>query len=233
VYESFSILSGDVSDASYDFTQIPWQDLPKNGYLRYGNPDATATEINGGDGRHVGTPNQIIYRVETAFGWLDRRLPDGDRSDAFDGGKIMKGLSFTSPRTGRVNPFALFLPPGYDKPENASKRYPVVYMLHGYGQQPDDLVDLSAIIANHMIATEPLASRIQKFIMVYADGRCSPMHDGVPVLAGGDGCERGTFYMDAPLGGTARMELNLLDLMDYIDTTYRTKPASAVKVTEQ
>ena len=83
-----------------------------------------------------------------------------------------------------------------------------------------------------MIATEPLASRIQKFIMVYADGRCSPEQDGVPVPPGGDGCEEGTFYMDAPLGGTARMETNLLDLMDYINSMYRTKPMSSAQVTD-
>jgi hypothetical protein len=142
----------------------------------------------------------------------------------------MKGLTFTSPHTGRMSPYALSLPPGYNAPENANKRYPVVYVLHGYGQQPDDLIALSAIIANHMIATEPLATRIQKLIIVYVDGRCRPEGDGVPVPAGGDGCEGGTFYMDAPLGGTAEMETNLLDLMDYIDQTYRTRGASAAKV---
>ncbi len=134
---------------------------------------------------------------------------------------------FTSPTTGRVSPFSLFLPPGYDKPENANKRYPVVYVLHGYGQQPSDLVALSAVIANNMIATAPLSSRIQKFIIVFVDGRCRPGSDGVPVPPGGDGCEEGTFYLDAPKGGTARMEQNLLDLMDYIDATYRTKQSSA------
>ena len=81
-----------------------------------------------------------------------------------------------------------------------------------------------------MIASEPLASRIQKFIIVYVDGRCRPGSDGVPVPAGGDGCEEGTFYLDAPLGGSARMEQNLLDLMTFIDTTYRTKPASTQSV---
>ena len=47
----------------------------------------------------------------------------------------------------------------------------------------------------------------------------------------GDLCEGGTFYMDAPLGGTARMEMNLLDLMDHIDATYRTKRPSAATIT--
>jgi hypothetical protein len=56
--------------------------------------------------------------------------------------------------------------------------------------------------------------------------------DGTPLDPNGDLCEGGTFYMDAPLGGLARMETNLLDLMDYVDATYRTKPPSSASVTD-
>jgi predicted esterase len=230
IYDNFSILDGGVGDSSFDFLEIPWADFPKNGYLRYGNPDATAQEISNGDGRHVGTGSQIIYRAQTAFGWINQRWPDGDYDDTYDGGQILKDLAFTSPTTGRMNPFGLFLPPGYDKPENANKRYPVVYFLHGYGQEPRDLVDLSSVFALNMIATNPIESRFQKYIIVYVDGRCRPNKDGTPVDQTGDLCERGTFYMDAPLGGPAQMEQNLLDLMDYIDANYRTKAPSAAQV---
>lgn len=232
VYDNFSILDGGDNDLSFDFLEIKWPDVPKNGYLRYGNPDATAQQINAGDGRHVGTGAQIIYRVQTAFGWINQRWPDGDLDDTYDGGKIIKELSFTSPSTGRVNPYAIFLPPGYDKPENADKRYPVVYFLHGYGQEPDDLVGLSSVFALNMIANNPIESRFQKYIIVYVDGRCRPNRDGTPVDQTGDLCERGTFYMDSPLGGLARMETNVLDLMDYIDASYRTKAPSSASVTD-
>jgi hypothetical protein len=232
VYDNFSILDGGQSDASFDFLGIPWADFPKDGYLRYGNPDATAQEAMAGDGRHVGTPNQIIYRAQTAFGWINQRWPDGDLEDTYDGGQIIKELSFTSPTTGRVNPYAIFLPPGYNKPENATKTYPVVYFLHGYGQEPKDLVDLSSVFALNMIATNPIESRFQKYIIVYVDGRCRPNKDGTPVDPSGDQCEGGTFYLDAPLGGLARMEQNMLDLMDHIDMTYRTKTASAAQVVD-
>jgi hypothetical protein len=56
--------------------------------------------------------------------------------------------------------------------------------------------------------------------------------DGTPVDPAGDLCEGGTFYMDAPLGGLARMETNLLDLMDYIDATYRTRAPSPAQVVD-
>jgi hypothetical protein len=230
VYDNFAVLADGTDDNTYDFTTIAWDEIPRDGFLRYGDPDASEATIENGDGRHVGTAAQLIDRVETAFAWLDQRWPDGDRDDADDGGTTLMDQSFTSPTTGRVSPYALYLPPGYNDPANASHHYPVVYVLHGYGQQPDDLVALSAVIATHMISSEPLATRIQKFIMVFPDGRCRPGSSGVPVPATGDGCEEGTFFLDAPLGGTARMETNLLDLMTFIDQTYRTKPASTESV---
>jgi len=230
MYENFLPLAGEGTESTYDFTTVPWQDVQRHVYLRYGDPDATQSRIDQGDGRHVGTPVQIINRVTTAFAWLDKQWPDGDRSDTLDGGTLIKDLTFVSPTTGRDSPFGLFLPPSYDAPGNENKRYPVVYFFHGYGQEPQDLVDLSAVFANYMLSEQPLEYRFQKFIIVYVDGRCRPQRDGVPVDPTGDLCEGGTFYLDAPLGGTARMEQNLLDLMDHIDATYRTKPPADATV---
>ena len=226
VYDGFTILDGAATDSAYDFTEVHWGDFPKNGYLRYGNPDASMTEINAGDGRHVGTPQQIINRATTAFAWLNQRWPDGDKSDTLALGVFKRTEMHVSPTTGRTSPFAVFLPPGYE--DNPDARYPVVYFLHGYGQEPKDLIDLSAVFANYMIEDQPLTTRFQKMIIVYVDGRCRPQISGVPVDPTGDLCEGGTFYMDAPLGGYARMETNMMELMDYIDATYRTKrPSSA------
>lgn len=231
VYDSFGAVAG-TSESSFDFSKIAFDQLADNLYVRYGNPDASAAEIAAGDGRHVGTAPQVINRVATLFAWIDKRWPDGDRADVTAGGRTLPGQMFT-PSTGRPTPYALFLPPGYDKPENAGRRYPVVYFLHGYGQEPDDLVQLSGVFANYMVASGlPVEQRFQKFIIVYVDGRCRPNVDGVPVPPGGDGCEGGTFYLDAPLGGFARMETNLLELMDHIDRTYRTKPAAMVDVVD-
>ncbi len=230
VFQGFAAITGSKSEQSYDFTEIPWDAMPKDGYIRYGNPDATAQEIANGDGKHVGTATQIISRAETSFAWLSQRWPDGDRDDTLASGTSMD-LMFTSPTTGRASPYSLFLPPGYDDPANADRRYPVIYFLHGYGQEPGDLVALADVFTNFMTSNYSVEQRLQKFIIVFVDGRCRPEHDGVPVPAVGDGCERGTFYMDAPLGGTARMETNLMDLMDHIEATYRTKQPSGATVT--
>ncbi len=231
MYEGFAPLAGGTNDNTYDFTTVPWADLPQNNYVRYGNPDATPDVINAGDGRHVGTAVQVVNRATSAFAWLNAQWPNGNVDDTEDGGQIINDMTFTSPSTGRVSPFGLFLPPGYDAPENADKRYPVVYFLHGYGQQPSDLVSLSAVFANYMISDQPLDYRFQKFIIVYVDGRCRPGSDSVPVDTTGDMCEQGTFYLDAPLGGQAQIETILLELMDHMDATYRTKTPSMEMVT--
>ncbi len=230
IYDGFDKLGG-LTESSYDFTFVPFEDFPDNVYLRYGNPDASDRDIMNGDGRHVGTGPQIINRVSTAFAWLNQKWPNGDRDPERGSGQIIKSQMFTPPTTGRPTPYAIFLPPGYSAPENASRRYPVVYFLHGYGQEPDDLVILSAVFETYMLDSGlPEEERFQKFIIVYVDGRCRPNVDGVPVPAGGDLCEGGTFYMDAPAGGFARMETNLMELMDYIDSIYRTKAAEMVEV---
>lgn len=230
VWDSFEALQG-IEPGRYDFAKIDWPNIPRNNYLRYGNPDATESQIQNGDGRHVGTASQIINRATTAFAWLDAQWPDGDRVPIARAGQIIEDLTFVPPSTGRETPYGLFLPPGYEDAENATLTYPVVYFLHGYGQDPNDLVILSAVFENYMTNPDWLPEeRFQKFIIVYVDGRCRPTRDGVPVEAGGDGCERGTFYMDAPLGTPAQMETNMLELMDFIDANYRTKPPADVEV---
>lgn len=230
VFEGFGALSG-ATEATYVFTDVPWDDLPDNVFVRYGDPDATPAQIEAGDGRHVGGAVQVINRVTSVFAWLDRRMPNGDRDDELEAGETRMAQTFTPPTTGRDTPYAIFLPPGYNVPANASRRYPVIYFLHGYGQQPDDLVLLSGVFESYMVASDlPAAKRFQKFIIVYVDGRCRPNVDGVPVPTTGDRCEGGTFYMDAPAGGLARMETNLLELMDYVDATFRTKPPEMIEV---
>jgi len=232
VFDNFGPLQGPtIEEGRYDFVAVDWAKLPQRTYVRYGDPDATQSKIDGGDGRHVGTGPQLAHRVVSSFAFLSAQWPGGDREFTGDAGEIEDFHTFTAPTSGRETPFSLFLPPGYDEPENAGKTYPVVYFLHGYGQSPEDLVLVSAIFENYMINPDIDESlRFQKLIIVYVDGRCRPNRSGVPVEPGGDNCEQGTFYMDAPLGGDARMETNMLELMDHIDATYRTKAPEMVPV---
>ncbi|MEM7016181.1 MAG: alpha/beta hydrolase-fold protein [Pseudomonadota bacterium] len=43
----------------------------------------------------------------------------------------LKHSTFSSPSVGQPVGYNIYLPPGYDAPENSEKRYPVVYYLHG------------------------------------------------------------------------------------------------------
>lgn len=218
-------------NGDYDFDLVDWRALPRNVYVRYGDPDASDALINMGDGRHVGTAVQAINRFTSMFAWIDAQWPNGDRTPA-DGkpSDLMSDLTFTG-STGRASPYALSVPPGYD--ENPTLRYPVVYFMHGYGQQPSDLIAISAIFSNYMgDMTRPEDKRFQKMIIVYVDGRCRPGGEGVPVDPMGDQCEGGTFYTNSPVAGHPQMETDLTELMDYIDANYRTKPAEDVQIVE-
>ncbi len=133
-------------------------------------------------------------------------------------------FEFTAPSTGRTGPVAVVLPPGYNRPEYADVDYPVVYLLHGYGQDPEDLVSIGIVIWNFMISrTIAEAERLQKMIFVFPDGRCR----------NGE-CVKGTFYTDAPEGTPdgAQMETFMLDLMDHMDANYRTRDSETHTVIE-
>jgi hypothetical protein len=169
--------------------------------------------------------------------WMSARWPGGDRlrvtdqlcrtgSGCENPNQIVE--DFTSPTTGRTGPVAIILPPGYFMAEHADETYPVIYFLHGYGMEPQQLIDIAILAWNYMIAiTLPEARRLQKMIFVFPDGRCRP--------TGGDlECLKGTFYTDAPEStpAGAQMETFLLDLVEHIDANYRTRPAETVTVVD-
>jgi hypothetical protein len=227
VYDDFPSL-GHQPNGDYDFDLVDWNALPDNTYVRYGNPDASDALINMGDGRHVGTAVQVVNRVTSLFAYINSRWPNGDRAVENPLPTDLRGGQMFTGTSGRVNPFAIAVPPGYD--QHPELRYPVIYFMHGYGQKPDDLIALSAIFANFMVdETRPVEKRFQKFIIVYVDGRCRP-GGSLPLDGTGDQCEQGTFYTNSPVAGHAQMDQELSELMDYIDANYRTKAAEDVQV---
>lgn len=224
--------AGRLPESPFQHDLVDWARVPSHVMLRYGNPDATSTELVSGDGAHVGTIPQVTSRLYSSLFWMAARWPGGDRRPArsateFDhAGRCARGnlctFDFRSERSGRTGPVSVYLPPGYHDPENAGVRYPVVYFLHGYGQQPSDLVATGLLVGNFMaLATIPSWRRPQKFIMVFPDGRCRPQ----------DNCLRGTFYTDSPVG-SAQMETYFLDLYQYIDRSYRVRTPEEVDVVD-
>lgn len=221
-------------DEDLRFNNVDWRETGKYVHIRYGNVDASEGALAQGDGQHVGTPNQVLNRIISVMAWMSQRWPGGDRRRVIDricpeispGCENMNqfAIDFTSPTTGRTGPAAIILPPGYFDEEYQDVEYPVVYLLHGYGQDPTDLVATGIIIWNFMTArTIPEAQRFQKMIFVFPDGRCR-----------GDECVKGTFYANAPEGTPdgAQMETFMLDLMDYMDANFRTKRSETHMVYE-
>jgi hypothetical protein len=219
------------SDAMYSPDVIDWPHVPQTVLLRYGFYDATMSQILEGDGAHVGTTTQIADRLTAAFLWIASRWPDLDKtfvpftSNTDNAGRCANGyvctFDFRSDRANRTGPVSVALPPGYHRPENRDRRYPVVFALHGYGMQPQQLLGLSVIIGQRMVDRN-LADwqRPGKFIMVFPDGSCRA----------GDNCLQGSFFADSPNANGARFEQFFLDLYDYIDRTYRVATPTEVQL---
>ncbi len=247
-FNNFEYLPGeDIKQPNnYVPADIRWADVPDAPSIRYGNVDATPLQIMQGDGMHVGTAAQLLYRLETSFYFVAQRWPDADRtltettannpeSDTQNelgptcevSGRCEK--IFTGPKTGRTGPIAVTLPPGYALAENRTRdvRYPVVFVLHGYGQDPRDLEAVALITNNFMNdGQRSYATRLPKFIVVYVDGRCRVLPNGKPE------CIRGTFYLDSVRPDGPKLESWFDEVIDYVDHNYRTMPASDVDVLE-
>jgi hypothetical protein len=252
---------------------VLWQDVATAAHLRYGYVDATPGMIQQGDGQHVGTGSQILYRLVTGFYFASNKWPDADHtlSDSFttkdptdpsyngetstpnelcppvpgpDGGTTIDASCcelaghcetyFTGPVSQRMGPLAVTLPPGYALAGNVARgeRYPVLYVLHGYGQDPRDLEATAAITSNYMNDSQKsAASRLAKIIAVYVDGRCR-----IDPVTNKPECIRGTFYLNAPRTVNGRKIGQLDDwfeeVIQYVDKNYRTMGPSDIDVVE-
>jgi hypothetical protein len=227
-FDGFPILN-QLSPSQEQMAELPhldWKSYGRGMYVRYGDPDASQTVVEAsGDGRHVGTALQAVHRAQALLFFLAQTWPGGDRKiPPPDTTPAQRDDSFTS-TNGRKNPFTIVVPPGYDQPENASLRYPVIYFMHGYGMEPNGLAAVSAVVRNAMLDdSRPESERMQKFFLVFVDGKCRPGGEIVnsgPLPTDGDLCEEGTFYTEHP-DGTAQSETILEELQAHIDQSYRT-----------
>jgi hypothetical protein len=245
-YNGFDKLPGQVPGNENAFTayNMVWADLVDNPYIRYGTMDATPAMIAAGDGQHVGTAAQALDRVTTSLFFAAQQWPDADRTlsdltsiDPETSTKNPAGkeceiagtctVNFTGPITGRTGPIIVGLPPGYALAENVKRdvRYPVAYILHGYGMTPQGMEALAVVSTNFMDdASKSSATRLAKFIMVYVDGRCRVQEDGWPE------CIRGTFWLDSDRPHGARVDTWFDEVVHYVDQNYRTMPPSDVDV---
>ncbi len=213
----------------YQPSRVPYEDLPGIVLQRYGKLDPTAKDIEDGSGQHVGTANELIARLQGALYFIGSRWPDpvlrtlvlesnDDADPEAQPCEVQGACSFDFKSTfGRTGPISVALPPGYAHKDQKDRRYPVVYALHGYGQEPKDLVAAATLIKTFMNApTDSMESRLPKMILVFVDGRCRVGADGKAE------CIRGTFFGESPLQSGAKLESWWLELMNHIDSNYRT-----------
>lgn len=136
-------------------------------YVEYGDPAATPAAIEAGDGKHVGTTNDAINRLAAflaaAFSRISAPLFELSELDL----DVSRFDSFYSEGLASRRGFTVLVPPGYDHPDNTDRRYPVVYFLHGLGQDASDLAAVG-------LATSVLMSQgtVPHVLLVFPDGAC-------------------------------------------------------------
>jgi hypothetical protein len=132
----------------------------------FGDPLASEEMILRGDGGHIGTELQAVNRFLAYFHWQHNQWQANPNVNA-RGIVRQEHLSIPSEAFQGTYQLEVVLPPGYDLPENANERYPVVLFLHGYGQTADNLAKSSGLFTKFMAS-----NTWDKTIFVYPDGSC-------------------------------------------------------------
>jgi len=110
------------------------------------------------------------------------------------------------------------LPPGYDDPANAGRRYPVMYFLHGQGQESEQLLASGILFFGYMAGStrdDTMRRRESdwgKFIIVFPDSTCRETD-----------CSSGNFnanHKGLANDGPKYMD-SIYELMAHVEQTYR------------
>lgn len=176
VYQNFagtpgSLLPDSAEDAFIGAIQsaaIGPKAIGKHVLVEYGDPQASPEKIAKGDGKHVGSTGQALNRLVGFLAFAARRMPNPDiRKGGGFTSDLSQGLTFYSESMKARRNYTVILPPGYNDPTFADLRYPVIYMLHGHGQEPTDLAPASAALAPFMID-----GQLARVLVVIPDGSC-------------------------------------------------------------
>jgi enterochelin esterase-like enzyme len=115
-------------------------------------------------------------------------------------GQVVEGFKVKSAILGRDVAYAVYLPPDY---ATSGRRYPVVYLLHGYTDNESGWIQFGEI---SLAADRAIADReIPPMIIVMPDG-------GV------------TFYINDAAGQVRYEDMFVQELIPHIDKAWRTRP---------
>jgi len=127
---------------------------------------------------------------------IDARAQEG----SVPPGAAQEGLHMKSDILGHDVNYAVYLPPDY---ETSSRRYPVVYLLHGYTDDESGWIQFGEV---NLAADRAIAAReIPPMIIVMPDGGVS-------------------FYINDSRGQVRYEDMFIQELIPHIDKTYRTRP---------
>ena len=117
-------------------------------------------------------------------------------------GQVLEGLKLPSKVLGQDVAYAIYLPPDY---ASSTRRYPVVYLLHGYTDDESGWIQFGEI---NMAADRAIADReIPPMIIVMPDGGVS-------------------FYVNDAAGKVRWEDMFVQELIPHIDSAYRTRPSA-------
>jgi hypothetical protein len=228
------------SDDNFVAADANWDLIPRDLMTFYGTMEPTAEELAAGDGDHVGTVGQAIDRFDALYHWFSHRWdgveavdpPLGSNPEDFPTRSTY--TTFYSNALQANRDFGIVVPPGYDSPENADARYPVIYILHGYGMSADDMLGVDVVFDSDMVAGD-----LRKMIAVFPSGRCcftntqTGEHECSEDDANGNPytapwqreCHSGNFFVNShggPMGPPRAYLDSFVDLVNYVDQNYRT-----------
>ncbi len=119
---------------------------------------------------------------------------------ASESGRVLEGLTVQSKILGKEVRYTIYLPPDY---ETSTRRYPVVYLLHGYTDNDTAWVQFGEV---NLTADRAIAERlIPPMIIVMPDGGVS-------------------WYINDYQNKVRYEDFFFQEFIPYIDATYRTRP---------
>jgi hypothetical protein len=241
-YEQIPAIGGAYSDGYYDALKADFLAAGRNVFVRYGNETVSEADRRAGDGDHVGTPGQLINRFGTYARWMSAHWePVLGPPVPIQAVSRRETVTFFSERLKATTSFDIGLPPGYDAPAYADKRYPVATLGHGYGMDAEGMANLSILIDTYMSHGDMLP-----VIYVYPSGRCCFVRadgtsdcrevdengvelrnrknpDGSPEFQ--RECKSGSFYVNRQgfgAGDDRAYAEALFEILAYVDAHYRT-----------
>ncbi len=115
-------------------------------------------------------------------------------------GQVLEGLMMPSAILGRDVAYAVYLPPDY---AISTRRYPVVYLLHGYTDDESGWIQFGEV--GPAVDRAIGARDIPPMIIVMPDAGA-------------------TFYINDAAGKVRYEDMFVAELIPYVDKTYRTRP---------